>query len=438
MWRRALSQKPLASLTQESAYQQLVERLYRQNELVIKYDLDAMRRSLAVLDLPRLAKKVVLVAGTNGKGTTSATLHAMLRAAGLHVGLFTSPHLVDFRERARIDGQPISRADVVATLGRLFGQFGEDSASALIGRPLSFFELTTLLAARHFTDGRQLDVVILEVGMGGRLDATNVFDPDVAIITSISLDHMAWLGDTVEQIAGEKAAITRPDALNLVHCKAGGYVALRSALKHRGITPTVVRNGTNARAWNRALAAHAARSLLADLDVDSSEAERAIRQGANAVRWPARQEIVERDNKRWLVDGAHNPASMAECAMWLDRLAAKGIVPEAAIIGLTPGRDLHETLQPLARHLRQVFVVPASEARSVHPAEIAEVLGRLQPSAMVVSLPSVHEAIAPLKNRTTLVAGSLYLCGGFFAALGLSAEDLVIERAQAKRSASSR
>jgi dihydrofolate synthase/folylpolyglutamate synthase len=419
-------------------YDALVERLFRQNESVIKYDLDAMRRSIAILGLPKLAQHVVLVAGTNGKGTTSATLHAMLRAAGLHVGLFTSPHLVDFRERIRIDGEPISRSDVVELLTPLFEQFGEEAAAESIGRPLSFFEITTLLAARYFTAGRALDVVILEVGMGGRLDATNAFDRDIAVITSISRDHMAWLGDTVEKIAYEKAAIARPTGLNLVHARSGGYDALRGALTAQAIAPTVVTTGNNASAWNRALAARAAGHILALCSFEPDIAERAIAQGRRNARWPARQEIVTASATRWLVDGAHNPASMLECAAWLKRLEARGIRAEAAILGFTPGRDLDETLRPMLPYLREVYVVPASETRSVPPGDVAAALLAINPSLRVVCLATLDEAMRLTRGRTTLVAGSLYLCGGLFAALGFEAEDLKIDRGHAKRSANSR
>src|SRR5512140_680951 len=148
----------------------------------------------------RPAVPVVTVGGTNGKGSTVAMLDAILRAAGYRVGTFTSPHLVDYRERIRLDGRWVSEASLVAAFERIADALGDDS--------LTFFEFNTLAALLVFETWRP-DVLVLEVGMGGRLDAVNLVDPDVAIVTSISLDHMEWLGPDVESIGREKAGIFR-------------------------------------------------------------------------------------------------------------------------------------------------------------------------------------------------------------------------------------
>src|SRR4029079_4091066 len=174
-----------------------------------KFDLAHMRVLLAALDSPERHFPSVLIAGTNGKGSTAATLASILQASGLRTGLYTSPHLVRINERVRIDGQQIGDDDF-ALVHDLVDRTAERLVSEddLPWHP-SFFEMLTAIAFEHFAR-RKVEIAVLEVGMGGRLDATNVVDPRVSVIADISLDHQKFLGDTVTEMAGEKGGIIRP------------------------------------------------------------------------------------------------------------------------------------------------------------------------------------------------------------------------------------
>ena len=174
-----------------------------------KFDLAHMRVLLAALDNPERRFPCVLIAGTNGKGSTASTLASILQASGLRTGLYTSPHLVRINERIRIDGEQIGDDDF-ALVHDLVDRTAERlvSEGELPWHP-SFFEMLTAIAFEHFAR-RKVDIAVLEVGMGGRLDATNVVEPRVSVITDISLDHQKYLGDTVAEIAAEKAGIIRP------------------------------------------------------------------------------------------------------------------------------------------------------------------------------------------------------------------------------------
>ena len=186
----------------EGPYLDVVRWLYGLTPRGIRLELDRMRAACALAGDPQRSLRVIHVAGTNGKGATSAMIERIAREAGLSTGLYTSPHLHAFTERIRIDGRPIEEDEVVSRV---------EAIRALLAQPgapeLTFFEVTTLLAFQAFAE-RDLDLVVLEVGLGGRLDATNVIErPLACVITHVDLDHQAYLGNTLAEIAAEKAAI---------------------------------------------------------------------------------------------------------------------------------------------------------------------------------------------------------------------------------------
>lgn len=408
-----------------TTYSALLRRLYAQNEFVIKYDLDAMRTAVDLLGIRKPARHIVLVGGTNGKGSTSAALNAIGMSAGLRVGLYTSPHLVDFRERMRINGSPIAEAAVIARLEPLIERFGRREGHEL-GRPLSFFELVTLLAFEWFAAGDPLDLAVVEVGMGGRLDATNVLDVDASVLTSVSLDHMAWLGDTVEAIAFEKAPVARRGRPVWIHQASGGAHALLQAVESIGADVRVVDGGATAPEWNHALARAAGQDALARLGVAPARARAAIERGIEATRWPARQQVLESGGRTWLIDGAHNPASMAECSRWLARLTAGGLQPDIAIVAASPGRDLEATFGAVPHWPARVICAPAAEGRTLPPSELARYFTSRADNLTVEVAATAAEAVARAKARRVLVVGSLYLCGGVLAALGETPETLSV------------
>src|SRR5205807_450055 len=288
----------------------------------IKLGLENIRRLLEELGLENLrsarrhqniCSKVIHVAGTNGKGSVCAMIDSICRVQGYRTGLFTSPHLVTFRERIRVNGKMISEDAVtggLTTIGNLVADWDPHP---------TFFEVTTALALKHFAESK-IDLVILETGLGGRLDATNAVQSNVSIITPIDFDHEEWLGNTLAEIASEKAGIIkpgipvvsapqRPDAEQVIRTRAAECKApLQFVTEHYDRSPIGLRGDHQKQ--NAALAIAAIR--LATLDVD----DKAIARGLVSIDWPAR---FQKWDERTIIDGAHNPAAMCVLAQtWRD------------------------------------------------------------------------------------------------------------------------
>lgn len=407
----------------------VVSRLFRQNEFAIKYDLGALRAAVDALALPRPARRVFIVAGTNGKGTTSAWLHALARASGRRVGLFTSPHLVDVRERIRVDGAPISRDAFASTIGELLGRFGDPTESRA-GRALTYFELLTLGAWVHFA-ASDLDVAIFEVGLGGRLDATNLVDADVALLTALGLDHTEYLGNTLEAIASEKAAVARPGRVAWVHASHAGAIQARRALDQVGADTHVCPASGIADDPATTNAELAIAAWGHEVSASRNELERLALDAGRRVRWPGRRDVRHVGGRTWLLDGAHNPDAMALLPAWLSEHAPTGV---DAVLGASPGRDVVEMFAPIASHLRTVHICPVSAFRSAEPADVATALRTAGVASVAVhqSAPIAFEACrrASSTGHPILVTGSLYLVGAWFDDEGFDAEDFVIDAVQ--------
>lgn len=307
------------------------------------------------------AQPVITVGGTNGKGSCVALLDAMLRAAGHRVGTFTSPHLVDYRERIRLDGACVTEAALVSAFERV--------ADALGGDSLTFFEFSTLAALLVF-EVEAPDVLVLEVGMGGRLDAVNVVDPDVAIVVSVGLDHMEWLGPDVESIAREKAGIFRagrpaicgmsvpPHSLLEVAAGLGARLRLRErdfrvhehaddrwdyadAQGELADLPAPALVGV-AQVGNAAVAIAALRELSTRLPLPRV----ALEQGLRDVRLPGRfQRIAGAGGIEWVLDVAHNPDAAATLAANLARYPTRGRT--LAVCGMLGDKDVGAVLGAL-------------------------------------------------------------------------------------------
>lgn len=417
---------PVPRLAPDASYDAVVERLFRQNEFAIKYDLEAMQRAIDVLGLERPARRVVIVAGTNGKGTASAWLHGLAHDAGQRVGLFTSPHLVDVRERMRVNGVPIAPQEFTAVVGALIRTFGDPETSHA-GRALTYFELLTLAAWQWF-GARDLDVAVFEVGLGGRLDATNLVDADVALITALGLDHTEYLGETLDAIAGEKAAVSRPGRPAWVHRELSGFDEAHAALTALGADVRVVDGppGDDPISCTQALA------VAAHIDALGDGAPTAPaywhQRGAAVVRWPGRRDVREARGRTWCVDGAHNADAMHALSAWLDRRDGRGGGVDA-VMAASPGRPLDAFVAPIARHLRRVHVCPASAFRSADPDALADALRRAGVADVVVHADGADAFDAcslSETGRAVLVTGSLYLVGQWFEWSGATAEDLAV------------
>ena len=412
----------MATESSALAYDELVDRLVAQNQFVIHYDLEAVQEAARLLGLERPGRRVVLVGGTNGKGTTCASLNAYAQAAGLRVGLYTSPHLLDMRERIRIQSLPVAETEFATALSPIFSRFSRTSEES---RALSYFEILTLGAWRLMSQ-HDLDLAIFEVGLGGRLDATNALDPNVAVITGVALDHRDYLGDTLTQIATEKAGIVREGREVFMHAHSGGAKEVAEAVRVRSGLLREVRAGTRAVEWNRALAWSAFRALYPERATSDVKAT-----GDRRVRWPGRREEIAGERGSVFLDGAHNAQALASTARWVDSMSPAGV---DLIFGLSGKRSPLELLPLIAPCARRILAVPCASAPTVPVetvVEAARVLG-----LNVEAKSSVAEALA-LSARPCAVVGSLYLVGDALRALGRTIDDLEIY-AGSNRSESSR
>ena len=375
----------------------------------IKLGLENTRRLLAACGQPQEKLRFLHVAGTNGKGSTCAMMDSILRAAGYRTALYTSPHLVDFRERLRVDGQMIPESSVAEGLTLL-----RDASEGWEQAP-TFFELATVLAAWWFAR-EEAEFVVWETGMGGRLDATNAVTPLVSVIMPVGLDHQAWLGETIALIAAEKAGIIKPgvpvvsapqagEVRAVLEAKAvevGAQVGFVSAPWEAG---PVALAGAHQR-WNAAVAIAALRAAGVEVG------EEAVRSGLATVKWPGR---FQRAGAALVVDGAHNPSATAVLvATWREIF---GNVKARLVFGVLSDKDASALLHVLRAIADEVWLVPVAGARGASVDE-------LRPAAEAAGFTAVHtstieEVLAG--DRTdrapVLVTGSLFLAGEVLALL---------------------
>ncbi len=390
-------------------YDESIAWLYGTQTFGIKLGLENTRRLIASLaiDPDEPGPAILHVAGTNGKGSVCAVAERILRDAGIKTGLFTSPHLVTYRERIRVNGAMIPKEAVAEGLTRL-----RDRVDLCDPHP-TFFELSLALAMGHFV-AEGCEVVILETGMGGRLDATNAVWSDLSVITSIGLDHQQWLGDTIREIAAEKAGILKPGVPVLVgelHPEAREVVGQRAlelgipCLEAHPLPDgwTTGLKGPHQRD-NAALAVEAACRLAGE-----RLAEEGIRRSVAAAQWPGRFQLVA---DGLVLDGAHNPAAAAV----LRRTWESEFPGERAhlVFGAVASKDVAGIFGELLPILASVTFVPVKSERRLSVAEMREALaaagGDALPQDEAATLP---EAIARARDGggKVLVAGSLFLVG---------------------------
>jgi dihydrofolate synthase/folylpolyglutamate synthase len=392
--------------------------------------LERIEALLDTIGRPERSFTIAQVGGTNGKGSISAMLAAILKAAGRRVGLYTSPHLCHYRERIRVDGRPISESDFVDSVEALGTQIARLDATV--------FEAGTALALDHFCRER-VDVAVLEVGLGGRLDATTVGTPRVVVIGPIDYDHQHELGDTLTLIAAEKAAIIRsgvafsarqdPEAEVVLERRAAqvSVPLVREGrelhVTPRGFTLQAQRLDLAGPGWrladvecgllgvyqpgNALLAAAAARELGAS--------EPAVREGLRAARWPGRFQILRRDPLT-ILDGAHNPAGARALAASL-RAYFPGR-PVTFVIGILADKDARGILDALRALAARIVLTASTNPRAAAP----DSLRALLPGVRVDVAPSPREALVRARpeepDGLVCVAGSLSLIGDILTAEG--------------------
>ena len=387
-------------------YDEAVAWLYATQLHGIQLGLENIRRLVDGLGIRLDGPKFLHVAGTNGKGSVCAMLEAICRAAGRRTGLFTSPHLVNFRERIRVNGEMIPEAEVAQRLSEMRMLTAEWEHAP------TFFELTTALALAHFQSAG-CEVVVFETGLGGRLDATNVVTPAVSVITPIALDHQQWLGATLGEIAAEKAGIFKPEVPAISAPQAAEVAeVLRRHARETGTlvldfvaqpwSGSAVNLAGRHQLWHAALAVQALD--LAALGIHSEAIERGLRE----VQWPGR---FQRCGERVVLDGAHNPAAAVCLAeTWREVF---GREPATLVLGVLGDKDLPAIVAALLPLAARVIAVPVRSPRSAPVEEVRAVVGGLAPELPCAAARDVASALAAAgaSPERVLVCGSLFLVG---------------------------
>jgi dihydrofolate synthase/folylpolyglutamate synthase len=409
-------------------YPEAIQFLYDLRLHGLKLGLENTLRLAEIAGRPQDRLRFIHVAGTNGKGSTCAMLEGIYRRTGLRVGLFTSPHLVSFRERIQVDREWMTEADVVDGVGwirSLVDRFPTDHQP-------TFFEVVTVMALRHFAD-RNCRLVIWETGMGGRLDATNIVSPLASVITNIQLDHERWLGSTRAEIASEKAGIIKPripvitatteaDALEVISRTAAEreapLIVLPEGAEDGPLLPANCRiplAGAHQRR-NAALAAATVAALQSTLSVDVGQ----LRDGLERVHWPGRmQRLHPRADVEVILDGAHNPAGLA--ALVEAYREGHGSRRCAVVFGSLLDKDSGTMLGMLAGIASRLVAVPVRSDRSTDPRELVAACEQCHPALPARAAASVADALTTLeKEPLVLVTGSLYLVGEALEAFGVS------------------
>ena len=417
-------------------YQEALSYISKQGRFGMKLGTERTRSILDRMGKPDRGLAGALIAGTNGKGSTGACVAAILQAAGHNVGFMPKPHLISYTERIELNGRPISEADFVETLKRLMPTL--DAVAGDMGQATEF-EMLTAMALDYLAP--RIDRLVCEVGLGGRLDATNALDLGVAVITNVDLDHQKYLGDTIEQIANEKAAIIKPHNHVLTGCEG---VALEIVEEHaRSADAPVWVLGRDIHVESRSLGweghllnvtgpgfEHAELTLPLVGDYQPANAALAVaaahvlnevtddhvRQGLRASRWPGRLQVIA-TAPRVILDGGHNPAAMTKAGAALRRLI--GAERLIAVFAMLSERDPVQLLAALRTLLPDevVFTEPASAAgHAVSADDLAKSYGTH--SQAVVPAAAALERARELAggDGNVLVCGSLYLVGEILAA----------------------
>jgi dihydrofolate synthase / folylpolyglutamate synthase len=408
-----------------------------------KFELTNIRALTARMENPQNKFRSIHIAGTNGKGSTAAMTESILRRAGYRTGLYTSPHLESINERIRINGVPVDDEEFAAAFTRLHALIEQMLGAGELAAHPTFFECITAMAFDTF--GRTaVEFAVLEVGMGGRLDATNIVTPEVSVITQIHFDHESFLGHSIAEIAGEKAGIIKqgvtvvsaaenPDAIHVIRHRAkqmnaplieidsayritapnsvDGFYSAEIVEKPTSDAPAISLKLSLAGRYQlrNAIAALAVARVLAGRGFHVSDAD--ISEGIVAVRWPGRiEKIAERPAV--FLDGSHNPAGARELAeFWRDHLAGRAI---HLVYGSVRDKSVDEIAGLLFPLAASVIVTAPRQPRALSAEALAEMTRHLAPLLTVVADPRValERAISSAEPDDVVFAtGSLYLVG---------------------------
>jgi dihydrofolate synthase/folylpolyglutamate synthase len=417
-----------------------LEYLFGLERFGIKFGLENMRALVASLGHPERAFRSVHIAGTNGKGSVTAVVDAALRAAGLRSARYTSPHLVDLSERFVVGGRPIDREVLLATVSHVRDHVEKLIARGVLPAQPTFFEVTTA-AALEFFAASGVEIAVIEVGLGGRLDATNVITPDVTAITSIAFDHEKYLGQTLGSIAGEKAGIIKPNVPVVIGAlDPDAEAAIESIAAERGATIVRANDGvvierllvppgapTRIRLWTpthdygeltislrgahqigNAVVAVRLLELLDALGIRVPAA--AIADGLANVSWPGRLEHrrISAD-REMILDAAHNPAGAAALAAYLSETFDEKL---PLVFAAMRDKDVPRMFEVLLPTVSTVILTRASNRRSADLEDLAQQASAASTTSVLVR-PALADALATAWGLSPriVVAGSIFLLG---------------------------
>lgn len=402
----------------ERDYAELVARLIGARRFGMRLELDRVIACLDRLGHPERQPALrVQIAGTNGKGSTSAFVESILRAAGLSTALYTSPHLLRLSERFRVDGEELAASELLAADRQVA------AAADALALDLTFFERLTLMAAVAFA-ARRVDLAIYEVGMGGRLDATSALGAEVAAVTGVALDHQEHLGERLEDIAREKAGVFRPGQSAVIGLagEPAAVPVLVAEARARGVESLVLIDEPAVAAVRGPLGLDGrhqrqnAACALAVIDACAARLGRSIGEevrawGLAGCRLPGRLERLSAD-PLVVADGAHNPHAAAALAAALDQVAPG--VRWIAVLGVSRDKDVAGVVAPIARRAHAIVATASRHERALEPGALAAVARAS--SRPVHEAPDLATALALARTLAAgdgaiLVAGSLFLVG---------------------------
>ena len=423
-------------------YADTIAYLYGLQKHGMKFGLDNTRRLMSLLGEPHTSFSSIHVAGTNGKGSTSAMIESLLRTKGVRTGLFTSPHLVSFTERIRVNGEEISEYAVVKLADEV-----RKVVSGVGDFCPTFFEVVTAIAFLHFMR-MKVEWAVVEVGMGGRLDATNIIQPEVAVITSIGIDHSEFLGDTLEDIAREKAGIIKqgvplvtaeqcPEVMGVIqqrcdekeaplfrfHSEFSAERASRDSavvsLHYQG--KNAYRDVSLSLAGEHQIVnAALAIKVIEIVSEKYPEMDGDIREGLEAVRWPGRLEMIKA-NPPILIDGAHNPPAAMALSAHLQKLLGTKYRRIIMVAGVMADKDIGGILKPLLPLASEIIFASPAYGRAASAKKLGEVAAALghasKTSESVAGALRMAESLAE-PGDLIVVTGSFYTLGEAKEAVG--------------------
>lgn len=418
-------------------YQDTINYLYNLQKYGIKFGLENTNRLMSMMDSPHLKFKSIHIAGTNGKGSVSAMLASVLQEAGYKVGLYTSPHLVNFTERIRINGKEISEDKVIELTDEIRSRLSAADIADCGDREFipTFFEFTTTMAFTYFAE-ENIDIAVIETGMGGRLDSTNVIKPLISVITPIDYDHKEFLGDTISAIANEKAGVIKEEGIvvsspqnnetmDVLKTVAREKVARLfivgedavAAEKHSSLDGCVFDyKGIHGEFKNieiglagRYQIQNAATALLALETLGLKINEPAIREGLRKTKWPGRLEIVSRE-PMIILDGAHNPAAAKMLREFLsENFYNKKII---LVLGILSDKDITGIISELLPIAENIILTKPDYYRASDP-ERVKGLVKDHSAAIINNIPDaiMHAKEIAMPDDIICITGSLFTVG---------------------------